>query len=393
MFCKKNGAIAQKYAMYRRILIAPDAFKDALSAPGVCRAIAAGIRSALPDAEIAICPISDGGEGALEIFAERLGMEIIEDIFCGPLGPLHASRSARYGYAPDQKLAFVALTETAGLQLLPSEQRTPLRTTTYGVGMQIRHALARGAERVVVAIGGSATNDAGAGMAAALGWKFTDKTGREWIPTGGTLSQVAHFRAPSDLPKAQFTVLCDVQNPLYGPFGAAHTYARQKGASESEIPLLDEGLRLFADMLPGGEKAAQSPGAGAAGGMGFGCMYFLKAEMRPGADAVMDLLAFEDKLRWADIVVTGEGSIDEQTLHGKLIRQLCERATRHGKPVVGLCGRLSATPDQIARIGLSEARCINPVMIPDLPLMLSLTAQRLEATAAQLAATWAGPKP
>ncbi|MFN4080141.1 MAG: glycerate kinase [Saprospiraceae bacterium] len=379
--------------MYRRILIAPDAFKDALSAPDVCRAIAAGICRALPDAEIATCPISDGGEGALEILAERLGMEIVEEIFCGPLGPLHAPRPARYGYAPDQKLAFVALTETAGLQLLPPEQRNPLRTTTYGVGMQIRHALARGAERVVVAIGGSATNDAGAGMAAALGWKFADKAGRKWIPTGGTLAQIAHVEAPSDLPKAQFTVLCDVQNPLYGPSGAAYTYARQKGASESEIPLLDEGLRHLARLLPDGDRVAQAPGAGAAGGMGFGCMFFLKAETRPGADAIMDLLTFEDKLMWADVVVTGEGSIDAQTLHGKLIRRLCERAARYGKTVVGLCGRLSATPDQIARIGLNKALCINPTMISDLPLMLSLTAQRLEETAAELAASWARHKP
>ncbi|MBK7940013.1 MAG: glycerate kinase [Lewinellaceae bacterium] len=364
-----------------KILIAADSFKDALPASKVCGGIEAGIRAARPDAAIRSCPLADGGEGTFEVLAAQLAMQTT---FVTAQDPLSRPIVAKYGLHAPGRTAFIEMAETAGLQLLLPEERNPLRSTSFGVGQQIADALRRGARHIVLAIGGSATNDAGIGMAAALGWQFLDKNGLTLPPVGGSLSQITTIIPPANRPDAQVEVICDVTNPLFGPTGAAYIYARQKGADIAAIEQLDKGLRHFARVVTQTDSAPDPllPGSGAAGGMGYGAMLFLNAELRRGIDLVLDLLDFEEKLAWADVVVTGEGKIDGQTAQGKLVQGLCRRAARHGKPVVALCGRLEATEKEIQEIGLLAAYSINDATEgAGLAEMLKNTSQNLEKKA------------
>ncbi|MCC7465460.1 MAG: glycerate kinase [Saprospiraceae bacterium] len=363
------------------ILIASDSFKDALPALEVCRALEAGIRTALPNAQTRICPLADGGEGTFEALANALGMQTVE---IPAHDPLLRPISAAYGRSADGQTAFIELAKTAGIQLLLPEERNPLLTSTFGVGQQIRHALEHGARQIILAIGSSATNDAGIGMAAALGWRFLDDTGAELSPIGQNLDRIASVVPPEIRPDIKVQVICDVNNPLFGPSGAAYVYARQKGADETAIEYLDHGLQHFSAIVAktAGGPAPQTPGAGAAGGMGFGSLFFLDATLKRGADLVFDLLNLEEKLHWANLVVTGEGMIDNQTAHGKLIQRLCQHAARQNTPVIAFCGRLNATGEQVRAIGLQAAYDINAQQ-PEAPLaqMLAQTAVNLERSA------------
>lgn len=366
-----------------RILIAADSFKDALAAPRVCRAIATGIRRAHPDAQITEFPLADGGEGTFEVLTHHLGLKTIEVETQDPLfRPLRAS----YGLSADGQTAVVEMASASGLQLLRPEERDPLRTTTIGTGLLLADALRRGATRVVLAIGGSATNDGGVGMAVALGWRFLDVEGQEIHPTGGQLHRIARIVAPDRLNVfQQVEVICDVTNPLLGTAGAAQVYGPQKGADVAAVAALDAGLQHLAQLVeqqlsrPG---LAHTPGAGAAGGLGFGAMAFLGATLRRGIDLVLDLTHFDTALAQADLVITGEGQLDGQTLHGKLIHGICQRAAPFGVPVVALCGRLAATPEQVQAIGLQQAISINEVELP-LPEMLARTEENLEQTSSK----------
>lgn len=363
------------------ILIAADSFKDALSALAVCQAIEAGIRSAKPEAKIRLSPLADGGEGTYEVLANSLRLQPIE---IPALDPLFRPIMATYGGSIGGEIAFVEMAKTAGLQLLLPEERNPLVTTSFGVGMQMADAIRRGTRHIILAIGGSATNDAGIGMAAALGWKFLDKNGEILSPTGGNLIHINAIVPPSDLPEVSVEIICDVTNPLFGPMGAAHVYARQKGADDAAIAQLDYGLQHFAQVVKqsGYFSDPNYPGAGAAGGMGFGAMCFLQAELRRGIEVVLGLLDFEEQLDWADIVVTGEGKIDAQTAQGKLVQGLCQRAKERAKPVIALCGRLEASEAEIREIGLEAAYCINdPAEAASLATMLQNTGANLEITA------------
>jgi glycerate 2-kinase len=366
------------------VLIAADSFKDACSAPLVCAAIAKGIAHQYPTANIEICPIADGGEGTLEVLAQQLDLLPIS---VPATDPLRRPIIADYFLSRDHSIAFVEMARTAGIQLLPQHERNPLHTSTYGTGLQIADALQRGVQQIVLAIGSSATNDAGIGMAQAIGWQFFDQAGNALSPTGDQLLAMALFEPPAAAFKAQVQVICDVTNPLFGPLGAAHVYARQKGADDAAIVHLDQGLRHFAHLAQqkGYSIDPEFPGSGAAGGMGFGSRLFLNAELKSGIDLVLDLIHFEEKLARADVVITGEGRIDDQTIHGKLIRGLCLRAQRHGIPVIGLCGMLTATEAQIGAIGLEMAVCINDGHPPlPLPELLLNTEKRLSLTASQL---------
>jgi len=366
------------------VLIATDSFKDALPAIEVCRAIEAGIRSANPQANTRLCPLADGGEGTYEVLASALALQHIETTACDPLfRPI----TAAYGYGVDGKTAFIEMAKTAGLQLLLPEERNPLLTTSYGVGLHIADAIQRGAQHIVLAIGGSATNDAGIGMAAALGWQFLDKNGISLQPVGKSLGQIKSIVPPALRPNVSVEVICDVTNPLFGPTGAAHVYARQKGADDAVIGQLDEGLQHFARLAE--QIDPNVPGAGAAGGMGFGAMYFLNASLRRGVDVILDLLDVSAKLNWADLVVTGEGKIDFQTAHGKLVQGLCRRAAQYDTPVIAFCGRLEATEKEILDIGLHAAYCINdPAEETSLAEMLKNTGINLEKTARQVFQTF-----
>jgi len=366
------------------ILIAGDSFKDALTASEVCRAIAAGIRAGRPDANIRLCPLADGGEGTYEVLAAVLGLHAVD---MPSLDPLFRPLNATYGRSADGQIAFVEMAKTAGLQLLTPGERNPLSTSSFGMGRQIAHAIHGGAQRIILAIGGSATNDAGIGMAAALGWAFFDLAGTALQPVGGNLSRIATIVPPPERPDVRVEVICDVTNPLFGLSGAAWVYARQKGADDAAIDHLDKGLRHFARVAAqhGSAPDPAFPGAGAAGGMGFGAMYFLQARLRRGIDAVLDLVDADEKLNWADLVVTGEGKIDFQTAHGKLIQGLCARAAGFGTPVIALCGRLEASAEEIEKIGLQAAYCINDPADPaELPQQLKNTAANLERTSQRI---------
>lgn len=367
------------------ILIATDSFKEALPADAVCQAIARGIRAVQPTANIQICPLADGGEGTYNVLASALGLQKIEK---PTSDPLFRSIKASYGLSEDGEMAFVEMASCAGLQLLESADRNPLFTTTFGVGELISDALERDVKQIILAIGGSATNDAGIGMAAALGWKFLDQTGASLMPIGQHLHLIETIIPPQNEQKVRVKVICDVTNPLFGPDGAAYVYARQKGADAAAIEHLDAGLRHLAEKIAETLPSAPNPmepGAGAAGGMGFGARCFLNAELKRGAEIVMELLQMDEKLRWADIVVTGEGKVDSQTASGKLVQGLCSRAANYNTPVIAFCGRLEASEAQIKAIGLQAAYEINdPDNRPSLAIMLENTAVNLEKTAARV---------
>ncbi len=361
------------------ILIACDSFKDALPADAVCSAIAAGIRRSHPHARIIEMPLSDGGEGLLDVLQAPLGLSFIDCMVADPLGRPVAGR---YALSADG-VAVVEMANASGLQRLSLAERDPRKTSTFGTGQLLADAKQRGARRAILAIGGSATNDAGIGAAAALGWGFLDASGNAVPPDGGHLAQIARL-VPAPPPFESVEVLCDVTNPLSGPNGAAWIYGRQKGGNDIVLAELDAGLAHIAEVVKAqlGQDVAQMPGAGAAGGLGYGAVAFLGARLRRGIEVVLDLTGFDRAAGQADLIITGEGHLDGQSAQGKLIQGLCGRAK--GKPVIALAGKLSATPEQIKAIGLKAATSINKEERP-LAEMLAATAANLEKTAAALA--------
>jgi len=361
------------------ILVACDSFKDALPADAVCRAIAAGLKKSHSQAGIAEMPLSDGGEGLLDVLRTPLQLDWIETDVADPLG---RSIKARYGLSADRQTCVVEMAEASGLQRLTLAERDPRKTSTFGTGQLLADAKTKGARRAILAIGGSATNDAGIGAAAALGWRFLDGAGKDVAPDGGHLGRIAKL-GPAPPPFESMDVLCDVTNPLFGKSGAAWIYGRQKGGSDPVLAELDEGLEHLAALVKAqlGRDAAEQPGAGAAGGLGYGAVAFLGARLRRGIEIVLDMTGFDAAARQADVIITGEGHLDGQSAQGKLIQGLCGRSG--ATPVIALCGKLSATPDQIRAIGLKAAYCINKEERP-LAEMLANTAANLERTAAQL---------
>lgn len=365
-----------------RILIACDSFKDALSAEEVCQAIEIGLlRSGRPGLEVRKMALSDGGEGVLEILRRRVSLTSVHLEVCDPLfRPVTAS----YGISADGATVLVEMAGASGLQRLTIPERDPLLTSTFGTGQLLADARARGAKHVLLALGGSATNDAGIGAAAALGWQFSSASGRAVRPIGGCLQDVARIVAPSEPLFDRMTVLCDVTNPLFGANGAALQYGGQKGGNARSLHHLDSGLRHIAALVEeqlSRKGLAEIPGAGAAGGFGFGAVAFMNATLKRGIDMVLDAVGFEEVIAEIDLIITGEGRLDTQSGQGKLIQGVCSRA---GKvPVIALCGALSITPEEVKAIGLEAAYSINPVERP-LTEMLRATARNLEKAAAAL---------
>jgi glycerate 2-kinase len=364
------------------ILLAPDKFKGALSADGVCQAMAKGVRRAFPDVRITSFPLADGGEGSAEIFCLHTHGHKQSLTVSGPLGqPV----TATYSLSGDGKTAFVEMAQASGLALLPEAARDPMRTSTLGTGELIRDAMEKGATRLLLGIGGSATNDAGMGMAAALGYEFLDAEGQVLQPVGAALEQLAEIRRRAEAPDLsglQVEVACDVTNPLYGPQGAAEVYAPQKGADAAAVARLDAGLRQFAGVVAQwqGKDVASTPGAGAAGGLGFGALVFLQAELRSGIELLMQATQFEQALVGVDLVLTGEGKMDEQTLQGKVVCGVARAARKAGIPVAALCGTQAASPAVIEQLGLAFAASIldRP---QDLETAMAATAAGLEKLA------------
>jgi glycerate kinase len=361
------------------ILVACDSFKDALPADAVCTAIARGLKQSHPDIAVTEMPLSDGGEGLLDVLGRALNLTWIDRQVADPLGrPV----TGRYGLSADGKTAVVEMARASGLQLLTLEERDPRKTSTFGTGELLADAKAHGAVHALLAIGGSATNDAGIGAAAALGWHFLDAAGQDVPPDGGHMKDIAQLIA-APAPFEKIEVLCDVTNPLYGPTGAAWIYGRQKGGADPVLSELDDGLKHVADVVKAelDRDVADMPGAGAAGGLGYGAVAFLGAELRRGIEIVLDMTGFDAAAAKADLIITGEGHLDGQSAQGKLIQGLCGRAGK--TPVIALCGKLSATPEQIKAIGLKAAWSINKEERP-LAEMLANTAINLEKTAASL---------
>jgi len=323
--------------MAKHFLIAPDKFKGSLSAREAAEAIADGIRQNHPNAEIDLCPIADGGEGFMESMATALQAKWIE---CPAVDALNRPIESRYALATniDGRTAIMEMAETAGLWRLADNEPNPHLATTKGTGMQIVHAIREHAvDRIILGIGGSATNDGGSGMAAALGIAFLDVDNHPVEPTPANLPDVQRIDRSEALPLPEIIAACDVDNPLLGPNGATAIFAPQKGAKKSDLPALEAALAHLVH-ISNGESAATSPGAGAAGGLGFGLLHFAKAKLMSGYDLLAATLNLEERIRHADHVITGEGSLDKQSLAGKGPIALARMAKAQGTPVTAFCG-------------------------------------------------------
>jgi glycerate kinase len=331
-----------------KILVAPNAFKEALSAKEAAEAIQGGLLRALPESNIIILPIADGGDGTIEVLVEATKGRLIQAEVTGPLGE---KRLADFGILGDGKTAVIEMARSSGLALVPKEKRNPAITTTYGVGELIKRALEEGAKKILIGIGGSATNDGGAGMAQALGVRLLDKEGEE-IPLGGlALSNLYHIDMSGFSPLAkdcEVIVMADVKNPLCGPEGASYVYGPQKGGDRELIERLDKALYNFSQVVKYdlGKDILNIPGSGAAGGLGGGLVAFLNAKLRPGIEVVMEILNVEKALEGVDLVISGEGKIDSQTFFGKAPAGIAKKAKEKNIPVILLGG----TVDESARI-------------------------------------------
>lgn len=333
-----------------KILIAPDKFKGSLLAPGVCDAVADALHELDPTFEITKVPLADGGEGTFEILLDssrgRIKKKSVHDPLMRPL-------LAEYGLSNDGTTAYIEMAKASGLQLLKENERNPLQTSTIGTGELIVDALNEGAVNIILGIGGSATNDAGIGMAHALGFRFLTKQSEILSPVGGSLADIDSIDDTNihvHLRKANFIVLCDVVNPLYGPQGAAFIYAPQKGATPEQAIMLDKGLKHFSDLALLAYKVDLNfTGAGAAGGLGAGAKLFLNATFQRGIDYISELTGLEYKIKNCDAVITGEGKVDEQTFSGKVVDHVVKMANQYKKPVTILCGQCSLGREYLSK--------------------------------------------
>jgi glycerate kinase len=330
-----------------RVLVAPDKFRGTLTARDAAEAIATGWRRVRTDDELELVPMADGGEGTMGVLVHAGGGQIVRVRAGGPLGdPVDAPLGLID--ADEGRLAVVESATVSGLALVSPERRDPLRATSAGTGDLVRAALDRGAHRVLVCLGGSATNDGGAGMASALGVRFLDATGRELRPGGAALLDLVRIDATGRdrrVELAQIVGATDVDNPLTGPSGASPVYGPQKGASSDDALMLDRALGHLAAVVHRdlGVSPKDEPGAGAAGGLGFGLLAFCAARLRPGIDVVMEALGLEARIARADLVITGEGSLDAQSLRGKVPAGILRVAELAGTPIAIVCGRAETT--------------------------------------------------
>lgn len=337
-----------------RIVVAPQALKGSLTAAEVGQAIASGVQRVYPQAEIVTIPVADGGEGTVQTLVDATGGEIVQQTVTGPLG---TPVPAFFGLLGDGETAAIEMASCAGLPLVPQEQRDPRITTTYGVGELLLAAVECGRRRFIFGIGGSATNDGGAGMMQALGASLLTAQS-EGIARGGaaltTLSRISIERLDSRLQECVIEVACDVTNPLCGPMGASAVYGPQKGATPDMIGVLDAALDHYATMIERdlGQKVRDIPGSGAAGGLGAGLLAFLHATLRPGAELVLEAVKLEDALRSANLVITAEGQIDEQTAYGKSVGAVARLAKRYNVPVLALAGSLGDNYQKVYELGV-----------------------------------------
>lgn len=367
------------------MLIAPQSFKGSADAVAVAAAIARGIRRAIPDARCDELPLADGGEGT------------VRALVCATNGTLHRSRvhdpllreiDAEWGTLGDGTTAVIEMAAANGLPLLREDERDPRFTSTRGTGDLIVVAAMSGAQRIIVGIGGSATNDGGAGMARAFGYRFRDATGIELPEGGAALARLHHLEGQTDprLIRPAILVACDVRNPLLGPEGASAIYGPQKGATPAIVAELEAALARYADVVEGfvGRSVRDVPGAGAAGGLGAGLIAFLDAELRSGAELILGAARFVERLRDADLVITGEGRIDAQSVYGKLTQAVVDAAVSAGTPVLIVAGGTGPGYEALRERGVSEIEVAAPAGMP-LPEAMARAEELIEAASERLA--------
>lgn len=371
-----------------KIVIAPDSFKESLSAQAVAQAIAAGWSSVYPQAQIALYPMADGGEGTVDAVLAATGGERREAVVTGPMGePV----TAHWGWLGDGQ-AVIEMASASGLHCVPSDQRNALEASSFGTGELIAAALDAGARRIILGLGGSATNDAGVGMLSALGARFLNEQSQILSPGGGAL-QALHYISleglDARLSQVEFMLAADVDNPLCGPRGASHVFGPQKGASAEQVQQLDRALGHFADVLAKtiGVDLRDEPGVGAAGGLGFAALAVLRARFRPGVELVAELSGLAQAIKGADLVITGEGRLDGQSLHGKTPVGVARIAKAAGVPVVALAGSLGEGYQRLYEVGIDAAFSLAPGPL-SLDLAMRTAAQELEARSRDLARFW-----
>lgn len=375
--------------MKNKIVIACDSFKGSLSSTEVGRAAMRGIETALPQVEVEVIPVADGGEGTTEAIIEAVGGKIAECIVSGPLGDPVTARYGYYGHT-----AVIEMAQASGITLISPERRNPWLTTTYGTGQLIADALERGCRNFLIGIGGSATNDGGTGMLEALGFRFLDKNGRTTAHGGGELSRIDSIDTSEVNPllrEATFTVACDVTNPLTGPTGASHVFGPQKGADPAMVKALDNGLANYARVVDAyiGKDLSAAPGTGAAGGMGFAFLALLGARLQPGIEMVLDAVDFDAKIKGAKLVITGEGYLDSQTCMGKTPQGVLKRAAARDIPVIAIGGGVQ--PSAVAALMSAGFSAVFPIVAGPVALEEAMkpdvAAQNVERTASQIIRT------
>ncbi|EGT5702129.1 glycerate kinase [Cronobacter sakazakii] len=373
----------------KKIVIAPDSFKESLSAMDVAKAIEAGFREIYPQANYVCVPMADGGEGTVEAMVAATGGQIITTPVTAPLGN---KVDGFFGLLGDGETAVVEMAAASGLHLVPTAQRDPRITTSYGTGELILAALERGVKAIIIGIGGSATNDGGAGMMQALGARFLDGEGRELAPGGAALARLERLDLSAldpRLAQVNVTAACDVDNPLCGEKGASAVFGPQKGATPAMVTELDAALRRFGEQLEAatGKAIISAPGAGAAGGMGAALLGMLNAELRPGIEIVIESLGLAQAVRDADLVITGEGRLDSQSIHGKTPVGVARVAKQFQRPVVAIAGSLTPDYQIVHEHGIDAAFSVIDRIVT-LQEALDDAERNLRVTARNVAALW-----
>lgn len=340
------------------ILIAPDKFKGSLDTFALCHAMELGINETDPTIRVIKLPFADGGDGFAKVLGYYLGTETVTIPATDAIGkPMMAS----YEWDKKNKTAIIELASASGIALLNKPEHRPMQTSTYGTGLLVKNALEGSAKQVILGLGGSATNDGGTGLLVALGYRFLDKQQKEIKPCGGLLGNIESIIPPQKAITPSFTIACDVNNPLLGKNGAAHSYAAQKGASPAEIELLESGMRHFTMLLEKflGKIIANIPGTGAAGGTAAGLMLLPDFILQKGIDIVLQISNFHQHLQHADLVLTGEGGFDAQTLKGKVVFAVAQACKQMDIPCMAICGKVEADEATIKASGLSKLVAIS----------------------------------
>lgn len=348
----------------KKIILIPDSFKGTMSSGEICGIMKRSIQQQLPEAQVIGIPVADGGEGSVDAFLQAMGGEKITLTVRGPYGE---EREAFYGIVPGNT-AVIEMAAAAGLPLV-GENKHAEKTTTFGVGQLMAHALRRNCSKIVIGLGGSATNDGGCGAAAALGAVFRDAEGKAFVPVGESLEKIASIDLsgmPERLREIPIITMCDIENPLCGPLGAAHVFAPQKGADSAMVERLDAGLAHMADVVRRdlGVEIRELHGAGAAGGMGGGMAAFFGSSLQMGIETVLDTVGFDQLLEGADLVISGEGKMDEQSLMGKVVIGTARRAKKAGVPLIAVVGDIGDHVERAYEEGVSAIFSINRVAVP-----------------------------